>query len=1321
MEHPLDTTCGLLVRSGLLTEPEVQALKQRWQASAGPDAGDGERFLRWLVEDRQLTSFQADRLLRGQADHFFFDQYKLLDRLGQGRMAGVYKAVHKIGQVVAIKVLPPSKVKDAQAFGRFQREARLAVRLKHPNVVRTFHPGQADKLHYLVMEHLDGETLEEVLKRRGKLPADEAVRLVHQALGGLQHIHELGMIHRDLAPGNLMLVPGHIEGQPDITTNATVKILDIGLGRVLFDESAPAAGGGDDKLTALGQSLGTPDYTAPEQARDAHKADIRADIYTLGCVLYHALTGQPPFPGGNPVQKMLRHARETPKALKELVPGVPDGVQAIVSRMLAKDSAARYATPAEAVRAMEAFLKRDPADAARAAPAELVAYESWLSKEPFDFGDDEPAPTLSTAPRKAPPPPPPATGGKLPVAWIAGAVGAAVVVLGAIGYTILSWPSDKPVSPDHPAQPGKPEPPEQPKQVKKAFEDWLGEVKALPAEKQVEAVTARLKEHNPSFGGPVKPELRDGAVVGLEFPTDEVSDLSPLQALTGLTSLNCAGSAPGLGKLSDLAAIRAMPLTVLDCSNTRVSDLSPLKDMPLVYLGVAGTQVRDLSPIEGAPLLALNCSGTHVAELAPLKGMKLTSLDAADVPVTDLSPLRDMPLQTLWADVVPRRDAELLVGIASLKEVNGKPLEVLRKAAAEQKQDFEKWVKEVAALPAGEQVEAVAARLKERNAAFDRKLSHKVEGNDVAELRLVSDGLTDLSPLRALPRLKRLYCNGSKPGAGKLSDLTPLRALPLTELDCSWTQVRDLTPIRGMRLTRLFLAGCAGVADLAPLKGMPLRELNLEGAVRLRDLAPLKGMPLTRLNVAYTDVRDLAPIRGMKLTSLAFHRSPVGDLAALKDMPLKSVTGDFRPERDDALLRSLTTLDRINNRPAEDYRKDADARRKAHEAFVKEVRSKPAEEQVEAVAARLKELNPGFDGKVTHRIDRGIVRDLALSADTIKDLSPVQALPDLFKLSCTGSAPGKGKLEALPGMKGLSIRELDLSGTAVRDLSPLKDLARLEKLSVADTLVDDLSPVTKKPLEELDVTRCPVESLEPLKTVPLQRLRCSADVEVALGEQGPIKTLKLVNGKAPTATATAVAAARPARKKLTPTSYFTSLVVENQMSRRTLVVQLREPVVTVSGHHLYWLTRHQVGLLEAQLDRNLASRIRRIRHHVMWIAFHQAQVYQVTARDRKLDLKLDDDVKVRTIKLPPAYDEKGSVRKRTPAELKELKGPDTRLPGYTSGREYLSAGQVVQVHLEAGQVKAKPKGKAPGAEEAPPEGAGKVVDPRPKVVMVVVQ
>ncbi|HKB42460.1 MAG TPA: serine/threonine-protein kinase, partial [Gemmataceae bacterium] len=229
MELTVENVFGLLLRSKLIPAAEARSMFQRWQTEAGDTATSLPHFLRWLVLRHYVTEYQAGLLARGHAEGFFLNQYKILDRLGKGRMAGVYKAVHQLGQVVAIKVLPPSRAKDPQYLGRFQREARLASRLNHPNVVRVFQVGVSGDLHYIVMDCIEGDTLDEVLKRRGKLPPTEAVRIVFLALLGLQHIHEQGMVHRDLKPANLMLTPAPEPGPQETTLRSQVKILDIGL------------------------------------------------------------------------------------------------------------------------------------------------------------------------------------------------------------------------------------------------------------------------------------------------------------------------------------------------------------------------------------------------------------------------------------------------------------------------------------------------------------------------------------------------------------------------------------------------------------------------------------------------------------------------------------------------------------------------------------------------------------------------------------------------------------------------------------------------------------------------------------------------------------------------------------------------------------------------------------------------------------------------------------------------------------------------------------------------------------------------------------
>jgi serine/threonine protein kinase len=386
MKFTVENVCGLLIGSKLLAPDEVKAIYHRWQGETAGAATDLARFTRWLVEHEYVTEYQAALVAKGHSDGFFIHQYKILERLGKGRLAGVYKAVHQLGQVVAIKVLPPSRGKNPELLARFQREAKLAIRLRHPNVVRAFQIGKHKGLHYLVMEYLEGETLESVLQRRQKLPQAEAVRLVHQLLQGLQHIHDRGLVHHDLKPGNLMLTPRHARHDADTTLHATLKILDIGLGQALGDP-----GRSDEGLTSNGALLGTPDYLAPELARDPRAIDIRADIYSAGCILYHALTGQVPFPDSNVLSQMVRHASEAPRPLRELVPGVSESLQQVLDRMLAKEPAQRYATPERAAETLQPLIVpgQTPARASEEGP-HLKKYLTWLENAPRPHDSDAP-------------------------------------------------------------------------------------------------------------------------------------------------------------------------------------------------------------------------------------------------------------------------------------------------------------------------------------------------------------------------------------------------------------------------------------------------------------------------------------------------------------------------------------------------------------------------------------------------------------------------------------------------------------------------------------------------------------------------------------------------------------------------------------------------------------------------------------------------------------------------------------------------------------------------------------------------------------------
>lgn len=412
MALTVQSVCNELARTHLLDPVAIRDIGQRWLQSGGTSGEAPDRFLKWLVAGKHLTEYQAGVLGRGNADQLFLGPYKIAERIGKGSLAGVYRAVHQTGQQVAIKVLPPSKARDPLTLARFKREARLAVKLVHPNIVRTFQPGEAHGLHYLVMELLEGEPLDEVLARRGPLPPAEAARLAHQALLALEQLHEQGMIHRDVKPANLMLVGG----KPDSTLTGTLKLLDVGTGRSLFDEAEAGTA-----LTNEGDLLGTPEYMSPEQARDPRAADIRADIYSVGCLLYHALAGRPPFNDANHVKLLVRHATEVPRPVRDLVPSVPDGLQQVLDRMLAKGPDARYPTPQRAAAALQVFLTAvQPPDAGTSVG--LKDYLTWLKQQPQALDDVDvelaapPPPPPPASSRPAPPPPPAPVVAEVPTA-----------------------------------------------------------------------------------------------------------------------------------------------------------------------------------------------------------------------------------------------------------------------------------------------------------------------------------------------------------------------------------------------------------------------------------------------------------------------------------------------------------------------------------------------------------------------------------------------------------------------------------------------------------------------------------------------------------------------------------------------------------------------------------------------------------------------------------------------------------------------------------------------------------------------------------------
>ena len=320
--------------AGLLSTVELDRLAA---AASDPDA-DAEALARDLVKRGLLTAYQARKLWKGHGADLFLNQYVLMDKIGEGGMGEVFRATHKsLGRDVALKVMRRERMANPESVKRFRREIRAAATLSHENVVMAYDADQSGEVHFFAMEFVDGPNLDAYVRKKGPLPVGEACDYGRQVALGLQHAHEKGLIHRDIKPSNLLL------GRA-----GEVKISDLGL--VLVDE--PGAGS-VSRITKEGLTVGTPDFLAPEQARNPRGADIRADVYSLGCTLYYLLTATVPHPTGTPTEKMLRHAR-SPFPVPDR-PDLPAGLADVLLKMTARKPDDRYQTPAEAAEALALF------------------------------------------------------------------------------------------------------------------------------------------------------------------------------------------------------------------------------------------------------------------------------------------------------------------------------------------------------------------------------------------------------------------------------------------------------------------------------------------------------------------------------------------------------------------------------------------------------------------------------------------------------------------------------------------------------------------------------------------------------------------------------------------------------------------------------------------------------------------------------------------------------------------------------------------------------------------------------------------------------
>lgn len=268
-------------------------------------------------------------LLEGKA----LEHFQLLEYVGGGGMGAVFRALDtSLCRTVAIKVLAGNRNFNGDLVKRFKNEALSAARLTHDNIARVYHVGAHEGWNFIVFEYIEGINIRDRVLRHGVMPIAQGVDCIIQVAEALRHASAQNVVHRDIKPSNILITP-----------DGRIKLVDMGLARIDTVRS------GEDELTESGVTLGTFDYISPEQAGDPRAADVRSDIYSLGCTFYFMLTGRPPFPAGTALQKLLSHSRDIPTDVRSLRPDLPVSLAKVIERMMAKDPHHRYQTPAELI------------------------------------------------------------------------------------------------------------------------------------------------------------------------------------------------------------------------------------------------------------------------------------------------------------------------------------------------------------------------------------------------------------------------------------------------------------------------------------------------------------------------------------------------------------------------------------------------------------------------------------------------------------------------------------------------------------------------------------------------------------------------------------------------------------------------------------------------------------------------------------------------------------------------------------------------------------------------------------------------------------
>lgn len=872
-----------------------------------------------------------------------FGRYRLVEILGRGGMGEVWKSRDAFGNIAAIKMMRNGgDATDGQVL-RFKREAEIMSRLKHRNLCKIYEVGTYEGVNFIAMEYLEGATLSEILaldppandprhqhidlgralqmvqtardeyrtlgegitpaKERDDnkhqsilLPTQQVISITCRICDALQAAHEQGVLHRDLKPGNIMIRP---DGDP--------IVMDFGLAKIKRDRA-------EATLSLSNQIIGTIEYMAPEQAQSSKDIDERADLYSLGSILYQLLTGRRHFQtSGNILADAQALQIYEPPRPRTLNPSIDPDLELIVLKALRPDPSERYRTAAAFKDDLERYRKGEPIRAKEVSLPELSL--RWLKKN------------------------------KGLAAFISFILTVSLAVIALLFAIVLEQKNtaQKTISQLRQAAPefltmgrlqldqmnfdtALEKATQSTKLDPNYGEAWLLRAKILiilgkfneanEAFQRLDAVNPKLSEANswiiaecqnwsqtkPNDMDPVPESLILQIVDAFSHHNDmQMSVLLRTQlhdttdallrdfkdrlitANSGLTRQDniVLTRTPqgveihlrGLKQLHDLTPLRGLPVSKLEIDSTSVTQLDPLQGLPIRSLSAEGTPISDLRPLIGMPLGELNVSLSRVSDLSPLAGTPLKKLYLRDTSVDDLAPLKGLRLEELDLSGTPLND------LTALHDIYVENLNIARTG-----------VDDLAPL-----------------------INSKVR-----QLNLQGTQILDLSSLQGLP-IESLNLSSSK-----IRDLTDLKLFPISSLDISNMSIRDLSALKGLKLKSLNL-GNNPISDLSILSSMPLTDLDLSGT-KVTSLQAIKNLKLNRIILSDTDVTDLNALRGMPLTDVRIGRTPITDLSPLSGMSLNFFSyspSKIKDQQQLNILRQMPSLQSI--RPVIDSQPSAAA------------------------------------------------------------------------------------------------------------------------------------------------------------------------------------------------------------------------------------------------------------------------------------------------------------------------------------------------------------------------------------------------------------